>query len=211
VAMGLMVAACGPAGPPPKTYVLGAPPAMDLPAPLPGRPVIEIERVLVPDYLDGTDILVRGAANLVEASRTGRWRERLSAGVTRALASGLSRRLPDLVVVTRPPPEPAACQLQIDVEAFDAEPARRVTFTAQWRVVSSASQETAAGERVSLIKPLAGGGDEPIVAAMSGVIEDLAERIAAAVRRAGPACGARDAGSVGGRSTDARERVTSQR
>jgi len=88
-AIGLVLAACGSTGPPLKTYVLGAPQIADGAAdPLLGRPVIEVKRALMPDYLDGTEILVRGPGNLVEASRTGRWRERLSVGATRAIANG---------------------------------------------------------------------------------------------------------------------------
>lgn len=191
-ASALTVAACGAVGPSPKTYVLGPPPTVDeaTTAPLLGQPVIEIERVLMPDYLDGSDILVRGSANLVEASRTGRWRERLSVGVGHALAAGLSRRLPEFVIATSAPPETPACELRLDVQAFEADASGRVVFAAQWRVLDGTSDDTLAGERVSLTDPVVGAGDEPVVAAMSRIMEDLAERIATTVRRLGLACAA---------------------
>lgn len=191
-ASALMVAACGSVGPSPKTYVLGPPPTVDeaASAPLLGQPVIEIKRVLMPDYLDVSDILVRRSANLVEASRTGRWRERLSVGVSHALAAGLSHRLPEFVVATSTPPDTPACELLLDVQAFEADASGRVVFAAQWRVLDGASHDTLAGERVSLTDPVVGAGDEPVVAAMSRIMEDLAERIATTVRRLGLACAA---------------------
>ena len=187
-AIGLVLAACGSTGPPLKTYVLGAPQIADGAAdPLLGRPVIEVKRALMPDYLDGTEILVRGPGNLVEASRTGRWRERLSVGATRAIANGLSRRLPDTVVATSTPPEPAACELLLDVEAFEANASQRVSFVGQWRLLAG-SANTVAGERVSLNEPIIGAGDEAIVAAMNRAIDDLADRMAATIRELGSPC-----------------------
>ncbi|MBV8537425.1 MAG: membrane integrity-associated transporter subunit PqiC [Alphaproteobacteria bacterium] len=187
-ATALIVAACA-AGPPPKTYVLGAAPAVvDTAAPLPGRPVLEVRRVLVPDYLDGTDIVSRGPGNLVEPSRTGRWGERLSLGVTHAVAAALSRRLPEVVITTNPPPEGAACQLLLDVQVFEADTDGRVAFVAQWRILAATSGDTLAGEQASFTEPIAGMGDEPVVAAMSTAVDKLADRVAISVRRLGAPC-----------------------
>ncbi|MBX6376452.1 MAG: membrane integrity-associated transporter subunit PqiC, partial [Acetobacteraceae bacterium] len=99
-AAGLVLAACGlTSGPPPVTYVLGTPaPAADGVESLTGKPVIEVKPVLVPDYLDVADIMIRQADNVVAPSPTGRWGERLSVGVTRALTLGLARRLPQYMV-----------------------------------------------------------------------------------------------------------------
>jgi uncharacterized lipoprotein YmbA len=62
--------------------------------------VVEVKPVLVPDYLNVSDILVRRGENALAPSPTGRWGERLSVGATRALAMGLVRRLPGLVVTS---------------------------------------------------------------------------------------------------------------
>ena len=106
----LALAACGMGGPPPVTYVLGTPiVAAERVQPLAGRPVIEVKPVLVPDYLDVSDIMVRQAGNMVTPSPTGRWGERLSVGVTRALADGLAARLPGFVVTTTAPESSMAC------------------------------------------------------------------------------------------------------
>src|SRR5687768_7972594 len=98
------LAACGTLDPSPATYVLGSPVAEEGKVEsLLGRPVLEVKPVRLPDYIDVTDILVRRPGNVLEASRTGRWAERLSAGVTRAFAAGLERRLPGVAVTTSSP------------------------------------------------------------------------------------------------------------
>ncbi|HVY16191.1 MAG TPA: ABC-type transport auxiliary lipoprotein family protein, partial [Rhodopila sp.] len=94
----LLVSACS-SGPAPAIYVLGGGgPVTDVAEPLAGRPVILVQRVLMPDYLDVTDIQVRQAGNVMHASSTGRWGERLSSAVRGALANDLGRALPGFVV-----------------------------------------------------------------------------------------------------------------
>ena len=86
---------CGGSTPQPKIYVLGR---VTDPRPVTtaetGRPVVEMKTVSVPDYLDTLDIQVRDGQNGLKPSLTGRWGERLSVGITRILADGLTRRLP---------------------------------------------------------------------------------------------------------------------
>ncbi|WP_424140804.1 PqiC family protein [Roseomonas chloroacetimidivorans] len=184
----LALAACGSAGPPPVTYVLGPPEAgTEGSESLTGRPVVEVKPVLLPDYLDVTDILVRRAANMVASSATGRWGERLSVGVTRALALGLTRRLPDIIVTTTEPTERPARQLLAEVETFEPRADGSVVLVARWRVLDGGGRETLAGERVSLKESMAEPGDAAIVAAMTQAVENLADRVAAGVRRAMPA------------------------
>jgi uncharacterized lipoprotein YmbA len=50
------------------------------------RPVMQLQRVLIPDYLDTTDILLRVGAHEIHESAAGRFGERLSLGVTHPCA-----------------------------------------------------------------------------------------------------------------------------
>ena len=61
---------------------------------VPERPAVQLQRVLIPDYLDTTDILLRVSVHEIHESTTGRFGERLSLGVTHALRSDLASRLP---------------------------------------------------------------------------------------------------------------------
>jgi uncharacterized protein len=182
-ALALALAACGITGSPPVTYVLGLPATgAEQVEPLTRRPVIELKPVLVPDYLDVSDILVRRAENVMAPSPTGRWGERLSVGIMRALAAGLVRRLPGYDVTATAPVEQPARQIVVDVETFESRTGGSVVLVAKWRALDGAGRSTLAGERVSLVQPIAGVGDAAIVAAMTHAVEDFAERVADGIR-----------------------------
>src|SRR5689334_11306179 len=104
VAIAILVSACSSVGPPPELFVLGdAAGFTPAPVSLLDDPIVEVKPVRVPDYLDTTDIFTRGPGGRIVASQSARWGERLSVGVTRAVATSLEARLPQLVVTTSPP------------------------------------------------------------------------------------------------------------
>ena len=182
-AAGLVLGACG-SSPAPDLYVLGAAPApVTAAAPQAGLPVIEVKPVGVPDYLDTTDLLVRHGEGQMVASQTGRWGERLSAGVTRALAAALATRLPRMAVTASPPVERPARQVLVDTEAFEARADDEVVLVAHWSITDGGPRQTLTSERVSLAEPVAGTGDGAVVAAMTRATEGLATRIAAGLER----------------------------
>lgn len=186
--LALGFAACRAPGPLPTTYVLGTPsPGVERVEPLLNRPVIEVKQVLVPDYLDTSDLQIRKGPNAVAPSPTGRWGERLSVGITRALAASLTRRLPGYAIAVRSQVERPQRQVLVDVEDFEAPPDGAVVLVARWRVLDGTGRDTLAGERVSLTAPIAGSGDAAIVAAMTAAVEDLAARVAAGIGQVTPA------------------------
>lgn len=174
------LAACGMSGPPAAEYVLGGTPAVT-PATVPqtSLPVVEVKRVQVPDYLDTTDILRRSGNQLVP-SLTGRWGERLSVGMTRAMTASLAARLPSVVVTATPVGRPAR-EILVDVAAFEAR-ADQVVLVADWTIVDSASNRTLVAEQTSLVEAIAGSGDAALVATMSNEVEQLAGQIAAGIK-----------------------------
>lgn len=179
----LVHAACGSA-PPPSLYVLGTAPApVVAAAPQARLPVVEVKPVGVPDYLDTTDLLVRHGGGQMVPSQTGRWGERLSAGVTRALVAALAARLPHMAVTTTPPVERPARQLLVDAESFEARADGEAVLVARWGVTDGAARQTLASERVSLTEPVASTGDAAVVAAMTRLTEQLADRVAAGLER----------------------------
>jgi uncharacterized protein len=184
----LVLDACGSSAPPPALYVLGAAPeAVAAVAPQAGLPVVEVKPVGVPDYLDTTDLLVRRGNGQVVPSQAGRWGERLSAGLTRALAASLAARLPRMAVTATPPVGRPARQVLVDVGSFEARAHGEVVLVARWSVTDGGARETLGSERVSLAEPVAGTGDDAVVAAMTRVTERLASRIAAWLERASAA------------------------
>lgn len=182
--LAVVLAACRGSEPLRTTYVLGTPaPKVESVQPLLDRPVIEVKPVLVPDYLDASDILVRTGPHVLAPSPTGRWGERLSVGVTRAFAAALTQRLPGYAITVGTQEERPRRQVLVDVESFEPQPGGAVVLVARWRVLDGAGRDTLAGERVSLTKPIAGSDDAAIVAAMTQGIDDLAARVAAGLRR----------------------------
>jgi hypothetical protein len=196
VAITVLLAGCG-SGPTMRIYVLGSPdPTMVGAWSEAGRPVIELRTVLVPDYLDSSDILRRVGPNEVAASPTGRWGERLSMGLTHALASTLSRRLPNAVIVTTPA-SGAARLIFVDIERFDIEADGRCLVTARWRITANDGQTPSEGESASFSEVAASTDDPAVASAMTRAVDHLGGQIASTIE-----LGRRPAISSGGDGRD---------
>jgi uncharacterized lipoprotein YmbA len=174
----------GCAGPEPHIYVLDAAgkPASGVRSDT-GRMLVELKPVLVPDYLDSTDILLRTGSNELTASRTGVWGERLSAGITRALAADLVRLLPRATVVARPPPAQPARQILVDVTGLQARAQGDCVLTARWTIVEQRNNmsepQVLASADGSFTTHAVAPGDAALVAAITAAIGQLASQIAA--------------------------------
>jgi uncharacterized protein len=193
VGLMMVLAGCG-SGVPMRSYELGSPtPAATGTWSEVGLPVIELKTVLVPDYLDSSDILRRSGANELIASPTGRWGERLSLGLTHALASDLAARLPHTVITTNPEAEPTR-QLLVDVDNFEIDTDGACRLTARWRfaagngtpIPSAAGNGTPipSGEHGSFSETARSLDDGAIAAAMSRAVDQLAGQIAAQAEHA---------------------------
>jgi uncharacterized lipoprotein YmbA len=180
----MMLAACG-SGPAIRTYVLSSPAA-----PIPravnevGRPVLDIPRVSVPEYLDSTDMLVRDGQNEMKVSQTGRWGERLSIGVRDALAADLGRRLPRFMVV-RTPEAGQSIRLLVNVEAFEARSDGTCVLTARWSVAGGDGR-TIVGDRrntfiTQVVRTADGITDAAVAAAMAGALDQLSDAISVVI------------------------------
>jgi uncharacterized lipoprotein YmbA len=95
---------------------------------------LEVRRILVPDYLDSTDILMRSGSDEVKASASGRWGERLSLGVTRALRADLAARMPQYSLVQEGSSNPQR-QLRITITVLDLWQNGRCVLAANWSIV----------------------------------------------------------------------------
>lgn len=181
-----LIAGCA-GSPASRIYVLGdptiGPPSVVAPVAVAqsGWPVIRLVPVSVPDYLDTRDILLRSGPNEVKASPTGRWAERLSVGVTRALAAALTADLPGADIVTEQPAGPPVQVIVVDVQAFTITPDRQCRLTAQWTLSSGDGDRILRSERASFVEPAADASDAAIAAAMTRTIDRLATQVAAAM------------------------------
>jgi uncharacterized lipoprotein YmbA len=147
-------------------------------------PIVEVKRVQFPDYLDTTDILRRDGNRLIP-SPDGRWGERLSVGFTRALTAALAVRLSGMMVTATPPLERPTWQVLVDVAAFEPR-ADDAVLVARWTVVEGTSHQIVILEQTSLVDAIPNVDDSAVVAAMSHLVEELADRVVAGIERNRP-------------------------
>jgi uncharacterized lipoprotein YmbA len=161
-----------------SVYVMAAPDSI-----ISGRPAaagglaLKLRPVIIPDYLDTTDLVTRTGPHDIAASRTGRWGERLSKGVTRSLAADLCHRLQAYVVSDGP-----AVQIDVMISAFDVTTAASV-LTASWTVVwPGDGRQPVAGHGIFSASVAQPGGDLAVVGAMADAVAELSDGIAATAR-----------------------------
>jgi uncharacterized lipoprotein YmbA len=178
----LELSACGSSGPPPKLYVLGDTAQVGTgDVSQLSYPVLELKPVRIPDYLDTTDIFVRQAGGHIVASQSARWGERLSVGVTRAIAISLDTRLPHVAVTTSPSLEEPRWQILIDIDSFETQADGQCVLAGRWSVWQGRGRQKLNEERISLATQVGKESDAEVVAAMTRQVDDLAGRIALAL------------------------------
>jgi uncharacterized protein len=161
-----------------REYVLGSPaePGHKV-VELSERPTIWVYPVSVPDYLDTRDILVRDGRNEVKASVSGRWAERFSVGVNRALIAGLTQRLPSIAIVAEKPIVRPAQQISVNIQAFEIGPRQQCVLVAVWTLSSGDGVHVLRQERNTFVESTPDNSDASIAAAASRAIDQLAVQI----------------------------------
>ena len=152
-------------------------------------PELRLRRVLVPDYLDSTDILIRVGAHELRESPSGHWSERLSLGVTRAMWADLTARLPAGAITLAQRPGTATREIVIAVDAFDVWSNGRCQLVANWTILDTDHKAVLAsgGGTFTSAGVRGGAGDRAAVAGMANALGELANNIAAAIpAAAGP-------------------------
>ena len=173
------LSACGRGGPPPETYVLGS----DVPVSRSNlsqgdSPIVELQPVRIPDYLDNKDIVVRHAGGQIMVSPDARWGERLSLGVTRAVSASLAVRLPRLAVTITPAQEKARWRVLIDIDSFGVQSAGQCVLAGRWSIWTGGEEKKLRDEKFSLSQPAGKGSEAEIVAAMTSLLDRLAASMA---------------------------------
>jgi uncharacterized lipoprotein YmbA len=175
VVLVLLAASC--ASPPLSLYTLEPPNALTHADPLTSKaPVIEIRRVVVPDFLDTQDILLRDG-NTLQRSAHGRWASRLSLGITSYMTNLLAVRRPDALVTDQPQPETPDYRISLVFSRLDVTTAGVATLEADWTVVprNPARPTRRHRGRFTASGPVA--SDQDVVALMQVVVAQLADAI----------------------------------
>lgn len=171
----LLTTSC--ASPPLSLYTLepsDAPAAM-APFSHPGT-VIEIRRVVIPDYLDSQDILVRNG-NRLQRSAHGRWASRLSIEITRYLTGLLAARRPDALVTDQSPVASPNDRIFITINNLDVTSAGLATLQANWTIVPHNPARPIRGQRGLFTANGPVNTDQDVVVLTQAVLTRLADAI----------------------------------
>jgi uncharacterized protein len=175
IACALLATSC--ASPPLSLYTLKPADAPVAPLPFSGRtPVIEIRRVVIPDYLDTQDILVRNG-NILQRSSHGRWASRLSIEVTRYLTGLLAARRPNALITDQLPVATPNDRIFITISNLDVTSAGVATLEADWTIESQNAAQPIRRQRVRITANGPVNTDQDVVILTQVVLTRLADAI----------------------------------
>ncbi len=149
-----------------------------------GTVTIGVGPVIVPSYLDRSQIVTRTSADQVELSMFHRWAEPLADGIARILAEEIGARVPSERIVMFPWRGTVARAIQyqvvVAVVRFDGRPGGDVTLDTRWRILGRDGDELAF-RRSTVVEAAAGPGYERMVAAMARALVALGREMAAEI------------------------------
>lgn len=161
----------------------GAAPAATAGAPAPV--VVGIGPVVIPSYLDRSQIVTRTGPDRVEISAFYRWAEPLDEAIASTLAGDVGALTPDDRVVAFPWRGAMArtldYQVLVVVLRFDGAPGGDVLLEARWRILGKDGQEVLV-RRSTLTEATGSSGFGPMVTAMNRTLHALSQEIARAIQ-----------------------------
>jgi uncharacterized lipoprotein YmbA len=163
-----------------RNYVLDPLPGVG-PAPAAGTgPVVGIERVSIPGWLDRLQVTGRAASGAVVTDEYSRWAEPLPRGVQRVVAENLVVLLPDRRVLTAPfsPRDTVAHRVELTLVEAARQTDGSVLVEARWDIVGPAGDVLArrrSTHRSSPTKLGAAGAVEGLNGALAALSRDIAE------------------------------------
>ncbi len=152
------------------------------------RPPIALDALHLPELLDRLEIVRAGEGNRVEISDRDRWAAPLDEMARRVLAQDLAARLPENALIPAEARSGAPVRhLVVNLDEFAADAAGHVVLDGNWALLAGTAREPALRrhERIVIDRPARDAAEE--AAAMSLALDELADRIAAAIATAGPA------------------------
>jgi uncharacterized protein len=175
MALALLLAAC--ASPPLKLYTLAVAPQDPAPPPQrPTGPVIIVDRVSLPGYLDTQDLIVR-REDVLERSPTGRWATRLSVGATDLLTNLLAARRPDALVTDATPVGEPDYEIRIHVGTLDVTSSGAAVVVADWQIIPRVTRGPIVRDRTRFTMQGSVANDQSIARFQTRLFERLAAAI----------------------------------
>lgn len=140
---------------------------------------VGIGPVALPGYIDRAELVFQSGANEFQVPPGARWTGTLGENVLNALRDDVGRRLGSGNVLTFPwpPGSPVRYQVAIDVRTFHAVSGGSATLECSWRVIEPSSGRALSRHNGSYQENIAGDGYDPVVAAESRLLAQLADGI----------------------------------
>ncbi len=149
------------------------------------RLVIGLDSVGLPDYLDRSEMVLRGAGSRLVVLEFDRWGGPIGSMATAVLARNLGAMLETAEVVTLPVARdvPLSQVVEVRLDRFDADEAGPAVLDARWRIFDRHGERLSRFGRTVAREPVAAPGDPGAVAdALSRLLARLAGDIAGALR-----------------------------
>jgi uncharacterized protein len=146
-------------------------------------PVVGIERVSIPGWLDRVQVTGRAASGAVVTDEYSRWAEPLPRGVQRVVAENLVVLLPDRRVVAAPFPPRDAVAHRVELTLVEAarQPDGAMLVEARWDVVGPTGEVLARQRSTHRSNPTALGA-AGAVEGLNGALAELSREIADVLR-----------------------------
>lgn len=178
--------------PPTRFFALDAtppgagPPGASSTAEHAGMKPVKVDAVHIPPALD-RDSMVRGeSGNQLQISSQDRWAGDLGEIIRRVLTQDLTSRLPaGMVIAPESPAPPSARGLVVDILVFQPQSGGEVVLDAAWTLLEGTQSNPVLRRSAHLTAPGASSAQGQ-AAAMSALLGQLADSIAAAVGGASP-------------------------
>lgn len=145
-----------------------------------GTRVIGIGPVRLPEYLDRPQLVTRLTPNRLQLADSHRWAEPLGDNIPRVVGENLSVLLGTDRILLHPWPSTRTTdyQLLVEVLRFENEGDGAARLVARWSVKSRDGGMVLPERRSSHLVPAAGRGQEGLVAALNGALENFCREIA---------------------------------
>ncbi len=150
-----------------------------------GGVAVGVGPVTLPGYIDKAPIVFQSGANEFQVPATASWAGPLGENVTQVLTDDLGHRLHSGNVLAFPWPANSRLRYQVvvNVEQFHSISGREAILDVSWLVEEPASRQILSRHKASFREPVQGDGYEPLVAAESQLLDQLAGAIARSVGR----------------------------
>jgi uncharacterized protein len=144
---------------------------------------VGVEPVILPPYLDRTQLVTRAGSNRVVLADLDSWAEPLDGLFTRVLAENLANVLgtDDVLLLPQRRLMPLDYQVEVDVTRFDIDTNGNAVLDARWWVLDREGERVLRNGRSTIAEPTQAGDHTASAAALSRALGGLSVEIAEAI------------------------------